>query len=75
MILGEFGSKLATASDQQWFDKMTAYLAGDLDGNGTKDLAAGQQGISHPISLWPVPQEVAQASWATTRNERYPWQP
>ncbi len=52
VLLGEFGSKLATASDQQWFDKMTAYLAGDLDGNGTNDLAAGQQGISWTYWSW-----------------------
>ena len=52
VILGEFGSKLATTSDQQWFDKMTAYLGGDLDGNGTKDLAAGQQGISWTYWSW-----------------------
>ncbi len=52
MILGEFGSNLATASDQQWFDKMTSYLGGDLDGNGTGDLAAGQQGISWTYWAW-----------------------
>ncbi|MBX9789207.1 MAG: cellulase family glycosylhydrolase [Pirellulales bacterium] len=52
VILGEFGSKLATTSDQQWFDKMTAYLGGDLDGNGTNDLAAGQQGISWTYWSW-----------------------
>ena len=40
VLLGEFGTKLATTSDQQWFNKITAYLAGDLDGNGTNDLAA-----------------------------------
>ena len=52
VILGEFGSKLATTSDQQWFDKMTAYLGGDLDGNGTNDLGAGQQGISWTYWSW-----------------------
>jgi aryl-phospho-beta-D-glucosidase BglC (GH1 family) len=52
VLLGEFGSKLATASDQQWFDKMTAYLGGDLDGNGINDLAAGQQGISWTYWSW-----------------------
>lgn len=52
VLLGEFGTKLATASDQQWLDKMTAYLAGDLDGNGTNDLAAGQQGISWTYWCW-----------------------
>ncbi len=30
VLLGEFGSNLATTSDQQWFDKMTAYLAAIL---------------------------------------------
>lgn len=52
VLLGEFGSKLATASDQMWFDKMTAYLGGDLDGNGTNDLAPGQQGISWTYWSW-----------------------
>jgi hypothetical protein len=52
VLLGEFGSKLATSSDQQWFNKMTAYLAGDLDGNGTNDLAAGQQGMSWTYWSW-----------------------
>ncbi len=31
---------------------MTAYLAGDLDGNGTNDLAAGQQGMSWTYWSW-----------------------
>jgi aryl-phospho-beta-D-glucosidase BglC (GH1 family)/ribosomal protein L35AE/L33A len=52
VLLGEFGTKLQTASDQQWFDKITAYLAGDLDGNGTNDLAAGQQGMSWTYWSW-----------------------
>jgi aryl-phospho-beta-D-glucosidase BglC (GH1 family)/ribosomal protein L35AE/L33A len=52
VILGEFGSNLATASDRLWFDKMIAYLGGDLDGNGTNDLSAGQQGISWTYWAW-----------------------
>jgi aryl-phospho-beta-D-glucosidase BglC (GH1 family) len=52
VLLGEFGSKLATTSDQQWFAKMVGYLGGDLDGNGTKDLPAGQQGISWTYWAW-----------------------
>jgi len=52
VILGEYGSKLTSAADQQWFDKMTAYLGGDLYGNGTSDLAAGQQGISWTYWAW-----------------------
>lgn len=52
VLLGEFGSKLGTTSDQQWFAKMTSYLAGDLDGNGTNDLGAGQQGVSWTYWSW-----------------------
>jgi aryl-phospho-beta-D-glucosidase BglC (GH1 family) len=46
LLLGEFGSKLATVSDQQWMDKLTDYMDGDFDLNGTKDLAAGELGMS-----------------------------
>ena len=52
VLLGEFGSNLATASDQAWYAKMVGYLKGDLDGNGTSDLAAGQQGISWTYWSW-----------------------
>lgn len=50
--LGEFGSKLQTASDTAWANKMVSYLAGDLDGNGTNDLAAGKQGMSWTWWSW-----------------------
>jgi hypothetical protein len=46
LLLGEFGSKLATLSDQQWMDKLTDYVDGDFDLNGTNDLAAGKKGMS-----------------------------
>ena len=46
LLLGEFGSKLATTSDQQWMDKITDYVDGDFDLNGTNDLPAGKKGIS-----------------------------
>lgn len=52
ILLGEFGSKLETAVDQQWAAKMVAYLAGDLDGNGTNDLAPGQLGPSWTWWSW-----------------------
>ena len=52
VLLGEFGSTLATASDQAWYSKLVGYLKGDLDGNGTNDLAAGQQGISWTYWSW-----------------------
>ena len=46
ILLGEFGSRLATASDQQWAQKMVQYIQGDLNGDGTNDLGANQLGIS-----------------------------
>ena len=52
VLLGEFGSKLETVSDQQWFDTMVEYLKGDLDGDGDSDLEAGQQGISWTYWSW-----------------------
>ncbi len=52
VLLGEFGSKLETASDQQWFDTMVEYLKGDLDGDGDYDLEPGQEGISWTYWSW-----------------------
>ena len=52
VMLGEFGSTLETASDQAWFASMLDYLAGDLDGDGGSDLAAGVQGISWTYWSW-----------------------
>ncbi len=40
ILLGEFGSKLETASDRAWADAIVAYLGGDFDGNGTPDPGA-----------------------------------
>ena len=52
VLIGEFGSKLATASDVQWANRLVQYLAGDLDANGTNDLAAGKQGVSWTYWSW-----------------------
>ena len=46
LFMGEFGSKLETVSDQQWLDKLTDYVDGDLDLNGTRDIPASQRGMS-----------------------------
>lgn len=46
VLVGEFGSKLVTVSDQLWISKLTAYMDGDFDLNGSNDLAANQKGIS-----------------------------
>lgn len=52
VLLGEFGTKLVTQSDQQWAAKMVQYIQGDLNGDGTNDLAAGQLGISWTWWSW-----------------------
>ena len=52
ILIGEFGTKYETASDKVWLDRLTKYLAGDLDNNGTSDLAAGQQGMSWTYWSW-----------------------
>jgi chitinase len=52
VLLGEFGSKLETASDRAWFAALVQYLKGDLDGNGSIDLAAGDQGVSWTYWSW-----------------------
>jgi endoglucanase len=52
VMLGEFGSRLETSIDRDWFSALTMYLGGDLDGDGTDDLAAGDQGISWTYWSW-----------------------
>ncbi len=52
VLIGEFGSRLETASDRLWADKLVQYLAGDLDGNGTNDLAPGHLGVSWTYWSW-----------------------
>jgi hypothetical protein len=46
--LGEFGSRLQTASDQKWYQKITSYL-GDLTSTST---IAGRQGMSWTWWSW-----------------------
>lgn len=52
VLLGEFGTKLQTTSDQLWFQEISDYLGGDLNGDGTSDLTAGQQGMSWTYWSW-----------------------
>jgi len=52
IVLGEFGSKLETASDQLWFDAITEYLGGDFDRDGQSDLVGDQLGPSWTYWSW-----------------------
>ncbi len=44
VYIGEFGTKLTDPKDVAWFEAITSYLSGDLDNNGTNDLASGDRG-------------------------------
>ena len=50
--VGEFGTELRDPKDRVWLDKITAYLQGDFDTNGTVDLAPGQLGQSWSWWSW-----------------------
>ncbi len=52
VLLGEFGSRLATTSDQQWATTIVKYLGGDFNLDNVSDLSPGQQGISWTWWSW-----------------------
>lgn len=39
VFVGEMGSRLSDPRDIAWMQKLTAYMSGDLDANGTRDRA------------------------------------
>src|SRR5215510_927947 len=52
VYLGEFGTNLVDPKDTPWFQAITRYLGGDFNNDGTKDIAAGQQGPSWTYWSW-----------------------
>ena len=52
VYLGEFGSNLSDPKDAPWLKAITAYLGGDFNNDGTKDIAAGQHGPSWTFWSW-----------------------
>jgi aryl-phospho-beta-D-glucosidase BglC (GH1 family) len=52
IYIGEFGTKLSDPKDAIWLEAITSYIAGDLDNNGTKDIATGNQGINWTFWSW-----------------------
>ncbi len=52
VYVGEFGTKLVDPKDAPWLEALTAYLGGDLDNDGTRDIAAGETGPSWTYWSW-----------------------
>lgn len=52
VLVGEFGSKLQDPKDLLYLDKLLAYMNGDLDTNGTIDIATDEEGISFTWWSW-----------------------
>ena len=52
VYIGEFGTKLTDPKDAPWLEAITSYISGDLDNNGTHDIAAGKQGVSWTFWAW-----------------------
>ena len=46
VLVGEFGSTLAAASDQTWIKSLLSYMNGDFTLSGTNSLTSGQKGVS-----------------------------
>lgn len=52
VLVGEFGSKLQDPKDLPYLQKLLAYMDGDLDTNGSIDIAAGKEGMSYTWWSW-----------------------
>jgi chitinase len=52
VYIGEFGTRLSDPRDAPWLEAITSYLGGDLDNDGTSDLAAGKKGVSWTFWSW-----------------------
>ncbi|NYZ24209.1 cellulase family glycosylhydrolase [Azospirillum oleiclasticum] len=52
ILIGEFGGRFDDAQERAWISKFVQYINGDLDGNGTKDIAANEQGMSWTYWSW-----------------------
>ena len=50
--LGEIGTQMTDPKDLAWLEKMQAYLKGDFDADGVRELEAGKEGISWTWWSW-----------------------
>ncbi|WP_419193099.1 Calx-beta domain-containing protein [Kolteria novifilia] len=73
IMLGEFGSRLENPLDEPWIDTMIQYISGDLDGDGSHDLANGDLGISWTFWSWnPNSSDtggILNDDWTTVRTD------
>jgi aryl-phospho-beta-D-glucosidase BglC (GH1 family) len=74
IIIGEFGTHLRSTSDRQWLDKITDYMDGDFDLDGSVDLEPGRKGISW--TFWCLNPNsgdtggILQSDWMTPELEK-----
>ena len=52
VYIGEFGTKLTDPKDAPWLKAITAYLGGDLNNDGTRDIPAGNKGVGWTFWSW-----------------------
>jgi chitinase len=52
VYLGEFGTNLTDPKDTPWLKAITAYLGGDFNNDGARDIPAGQYGPSWTFWSW-----------------------
>ncbi len=50
VFIGEFGTKLTDPKDVAWLEKLVAYMSGDVDADGDKDVAG--PGVSYAYWSW-----------------------
>ncbi|SHO67271.1 chitinase [Pseudoxanthobacter soli DSM 19599] len=74
VYVGEFGTNLTDPKDAPWLDAITAYMSGDFNNDGVKDIPAGDQGISWTFWSWnPNSGDtggILNSDWTTVNNQK-----
>ena len=52
VYIGEFGSRLVDPKDVAWLGAIKAYLSGDFDADGSRDIPSGSEGIGWTWWSW-----------------------
>ncbi|HEY8381835.1 MAG TPA: cellulase family glycosylhydrolase [Microvirga sp.] len=75
VYIGEMGSKFIDPKDALWFEKLRAYIGGDFDADGTRDIPAHHTGISW--SWWALNPNssdtggILNDDWTTVDSTKY----